>query len=226
MISPQLLTRQFCAAQNNVSTMSFHWCDNLHLLTFSPRDYQVELLAAAFERNTMICLGHKSSKEFIALKLLQEMGREQRLLSTKISIYLSLNGAPAMFTMLQHLTDLKVYQEPAGIFNDLPPDYNVYILHPKTCIRLMREGVLKLCQVYLLVLEDCHQDSVHRDIREIFSDFYKIEYISEMPKVLGLAGPLHSAGCDLAELSAMINSLEKTVQCRTETASDIVTVLR
>ncbi|XP_061400920.1 endoribonuclease Dcr-1 [Musca vetustissima] len=209
--------------------MSFHWCDNLHTAVFSPRDYQVELLAAAFERNTMICLGHKSSKEFIALKLLQELGRKQRLLGNKIAVYLSSSKTPAMFTMLQHLTDLRVYQEESnttGGFYELPLGFNVYILQPKTCLQLLRQGNLQMCRMYLLVLDDCHQNHVYSDIREIFSDFYKTENIHEMPKVLGLAGPLHSAGCDLAELSAMLNALEKTVRCRTETASDIVTVLR
>lgn len=209
--------------------MSFHWCDNLHTAVFSPRDYQVELLAAAFERNTMICLGHKSSKEFIALKLLQELGRETRSKKTKISIYLSVNKAPAMFTMLQHLTDLRVYQEDtttaaAGI-EDLQ-DYHVYILHPKTCLLLLKEHKIKMKNINLLVLEDCHQDVVQCDIIEIFKNFYKPQELKSMPKVLGLAGPLHSAGCALAELSAMLNTLEKTVQCKTETASDIVTVLR
>ncbi|XP_013119344.2 endoribonuclease Dcr-1 [Stomoxys calcitrans] len=209
--------------------MSFHWCDNLHTAVFSPRDYQIELLAAAFERNTMICLGHKSAKEFIALKLLQELRREQRRssLNNKISVYLSSNNAPAMFTMLQHLTDLKVFQETTtNVIEELTQGFNVYILHPKTCLRLLRKDNLKLNEIFLMILEDCHQDSVHKEIRHIFLEFYKTNCLSKMPKVLGLAGPLHSAGCQLAELSAMLNSLEKTVQCRTETASDIVTVLR
>lgn len=209
--------------------MSFHWCDNLHTAVFSPRDYQVELLAAAFESNTMICLGHKSSKEFIALKLLQEIGRSERLSNGRKSIYLSMNKAPAMFTMLQHLTDLSVYQESLTTSTatiELPSGFSVYILHPQTCLQLLREGVLKLNEVSLLVLEDCHRENVHMDIVEIFRNYYNTSDIKEMPKVLGLAGPLHSAGCELSELSAMLNALERAVQCRTETASDIVTVLR
>ncbi|KNC21436.1 Endoribonuclease Dcr-1 [Lucilia cuprina] len=207
--------------------MSFHWCDNLHTAVFSPRDYQVELLAAAFERNTMICLGHKSSKEFIALKLLQEVGRVKSTQETKISIYLSVNNAPAMFTMLLHLTDLKVYQETSAASSiELPLDYHVYILHPQTCLELLQENKIKMENINLLVLEDCHQDVVQPDIIAIFKNFYKPKELKYMPKVLGLAGPLHSAGCALAELSAMLNTLESTVQCKTETASDIVTVLR
>lgn len=208
--------------------MSFHWCDNLHTAVFSPRDYQVELLAAAFERNTMICLGHKSSKEFIALKLLQELGRRKDEHDTRISIYLSLNQASAMFTMLHNLTDLKVYQELSvdASIDALPKGFNVYILHPIVCLQLLRSEIIKMEQINLLVLEDCHQDVVQSDIVAIFNEFYKSQHLSAMPKVLGLAGPLHSASCALAELSAMLNSLEKSVQCKTETASDVVTVLR
>lgn len=208
--------------------MSFHWCDNLHTAVFSPRDYQVELLAAAFERNTMICLGHKSSKEFIALKLLQELGRQKGIQDLKISIYLSLNRSSAMFTMLHNLTDLKVYQELLVDFSvaALPKDYNVYILHPQMCLHLLKSDLIKMEQINLLVLEDCHQNAVQSDIVSIFKEFYSTVNLSNMPKVLGLAGPLHSASCALSELSAMLNSLEKTVRCKTETASDVVTVLR
>lgn len=208
--------------------MSFHWCDNLHTAVFSPRDYQVELLAAAFERNTMICLGHKSSKEFIALKLLQELGSKMGSQTSKISIYLSSCDTPAMFNMLQNLTDLKVYQysSTSVCIDDIPQDFNVYMLHPKMCLKLLLERKINVENINLLVIEDCHHDVIHSDVKAIFKNIFKPQQKRKMPKILGLGGPLHSASCDLAELSAMLNTLENTVQCKTETASDIVTVLR
>ncbi|KAL9891941.1 endoribonuclease Dcr-1 isoform 1-T2 [Glossina fuscipes fuscipes] len=206
--------------------MSFHWCDNLHTTVFSPRDYQVELLASAFERNTMICLGHRSSKQFISLKLLQELGREARFRNLGVSIYLSNNKTPAMYVMLQHMTDLRVYQETSESLDELPKEFEVYILKPKTCLVLLKNGRLKMENIQIIVLEDCHQDEIHSDMLSIFREFYVLGNQSQMPKVLGLAGPLHSAGCDLAELSAMLNNLETSIHSKTETASDIVTVLR
>ncbi|XP_030371583.1 endoribonuclease Dcr-1 [Scaptodrosophila lebanonensis] len=218
--------------------MAFHWCDNnLHTTVFTPRDFQVELLAAAFERNTIICLGHKSSKEFIALKLIQELARCGRR-SNKVSIYLSshvgVSGPAAaesssMYTMLTHLTDLKVWQEQSNQqtpFGHCWSDYHVSIIRPQTFLDLLRCGELPISRVQLVVLEDCHESAVYRDILPIFEEHIHQADDEHRPRILGLAGPLHSAGCELHELSAMLNTLEQKVLSRTETASDIVTVLR
>lgn len=205
--------------------MSHHWSDNLHTTLFSPRDYQVELLAAAFERNTIICLGRKSSKEFIALKLLQELGRKARYTHSIVGVYLSCNKAPTLYTMLQNLTDFQIYQE-TNDFTILPKNYNIYILQPRTLLISLRNCDLKLSDICVLILEDCHCDVLLNDALSIFREFYLTNESLAMPKVLGLAGPLHSAGCALGELDAMLKALEKTIHCKTETASDIVTVLR
>ncbi|XP_051863503.1 endoribonuclease Dcr-1 [Drosophila albomicans] len=213
--------------------MAFHWCDNnLHTTVFTPRDFQVELLASAFERNTIICLGHRSSKEFIALKLLQEMSKRGRH-TGKVSVYLScqLNTEDtSMYTMLTHLTDLKVWQQRE---EQLPPDdehcwtqYNVIILQPNTLLSLFKSEALLLSQVQLIVLEDCHDSAVYRTILPIFEQYMLPVQPDERPRILGLAGPLHSAGCELEELNAMLDTLEQRMMCRIETASDIVTVLR
>ncbi|XP_054733232.1 endoribonuclease Dcr-1 [Anastrepha obliqua] len=210
--------------------MSFHWCDNIHTTIFTPRDYQIELLSAAFERNVMICLGHKSSKEFIALKLLQELARPARI-AEKINLYLTCEqNAPSITTMIEHLTDLKVYKEERTGAADkqeihIPKDFQLYVLHPRTCLAALRCGKLSMTNVHLLILEDCHEAEVYRDLRQIFEDHFNVSG-KDMPKVLGLAGPLHSAECSLEELSAMLNTLEDSVHCKAETASDIVTVLR
>lgn len=262
--------------------MSFHWCDNIHTAVFSPRDYQIELLAAAYERNIILCLGHRSSKEFIALKLLQEIGRD--IYSNRyprgrrnISIYLSPNGAETMYTMLNYLTDLKVYQEPETdisesltkstpsetdrsldspeketlvidsnstvgeeeaswlqTFPETIKKYQVFILKPKSMLTLLRLGKLKINDIQLLLLDDCHQEAMYIDLLSIFNEFIPLSSkpvqvtarLSNDLKILGLAGPLHSAGCALTELSVMLQNMEKNIQCKVETASDIVTVLR
>ncbi|KAH8359234.1 hypothetical protein KR093_005296 [Drosophila rubida] len=214
--------------------MAFHWCDNnLHTTVFTPRDFQVELLASAFERNTIICLGHRSSKEFIALKLLQEMSKRGRH-NGKVSVYLScqLNAEDtSMYTMLTHLTDLKVWQQrddelPSSDIDHCWAQYNVIILKPETLLSLFTSLELKLSQVQLIVLEDCHDSAVYRTILPIFEQYILPAPQADRPRILGLAGPLHSAGCELEELNAMLDTLEQHMMCRIETASDIVTVLR
>ncbi|XP_064549175.1 endoribonuclease Dcr-1 [Drosophila montana] len=212
--------------------MAFHWCDNnLHTTVFTPRDFQVELLASAFERNTIICLGHRSSKEFIALKLLQELSRPGRR-NGKVSVYLSSQidaEATSMYTMLTHLTDLKVWQEQPDQHvpsNHCWADYHVSIHKPSTFLSLLQAGDLLLSSIQLIVLEDCHDSSVYRSILPIFEEFILPAEPSDRPRILGLAGPLHSADCELEELNAMLDTLEQQMLCRIETASDIVTVLR
>lgn len=210
--------------------MSFYWCDNIHTTVFTPRDYQIELLSAAFERNVIICLGHKSSKEFIALKLLQELSRPARL-TAKANLYLTTErNALSITAMIEHLTNLKVYKVENFEVSDksqphIPKDFQLYVLHPRTCLEALRSGVLSLENVHVLILEDCHEADVYKDLRTIFQKhFYNLS--TEIPKVLGLAGPLHSAECSLQELNAMLNTLEDSLHSKAETASDIVTVLR
>ncbi|XP_034662290.1 uncharacterized protein LOC117897508 isoform X1 [Drosophila subobscura] len=214
--------------------MAFHWCDNnLHTTVFTPRDFQVELLAAAYERNTIICLGHRSSKEFIALKLLQELSRRGRR-HGKVSVYLSCEVGKdkepaAIYTMLTHLTDLRVWQEQPDMqvpFAHCWTDYHVSILRPEGLLCLLESRELPLSSIELIVLEDCHDSAVYQRILPIFEEHILPAVPSDRPRVLGLAGPLHSAGCELQQLSAMLVTLEQNVLCRIETASDIVTVLR
>ncbi|XP_054081108.1 endoribonuclease Dcr-1 [Zeugodacus cucurbitae] len=210
--------------------MSFYWCDNVHTTVFTPRDYQIELLSVAFERNVIICLGHKSSKEFIALKLLQELSRPARL-AAKFNLYLTTDQtSPSISAMIEHLTNLKVFKVEntelsANSQLYIPKGFQLYIIHPRTCLEALRGGVLSLKDVHLLILEDCHEADICKDLRIIFQEHFN-NLSAEIPKVLGLAGPLHSAECSLQELNAMLNTLEDSVHCKAETASDIVTVLR
>jgi len=46
------------------------------------------------------------------------------------------------------------------------------------------------------------------------------------PRVLGLTPPMLDSGCDSSRLDWELSKLEKIVDCRAETASDIVSVLR
>ncbi|XP_034670648.1 endoribonuclease Dcr-1-like [Drosophila subobscura] len=100
--------------------MAFHWCDNnLHTTVFTPRDFQVELLAAAYERNTIICLGHRSSKEFIALKLLQELSRRGRRHGKGLLCLLESRELPLSsieLIVLEDCHDSAVYQRILPIF--------------------------------------------------------------------------------------------------------------
>lgn len=212
--------------------MAFPWADNLHSTAFTPRDFQVELLAAAEERNVIICLGHNSSREFIALKLILERSYELRRKGDdkKISIYVSsepTNGN-SMYDLIFHLTDLKVINLNAINRNDIEwekmlDNHQVFILNVDLLLDAAICCYIDFARVNLVVIEDCHKRYADEGIAQIFEYIHGSE---PQPKVIGLAGPLHSAGCEPSQLAFHLNYLEKAIDCRAETASDIVTVLR
>lgn len=213
---------------------TFHWQDNLSSTAFTPRDFQVELLAEASEQNIIICLGHNSSKEFIALKLILEKSNELRMhnndRSHKVTIVLTATptGGEALYNLIFHLTDLKVINcnETLDEIDNWPSllhSYQVIILNIVKCLNAAATQSIDFAFVNLVIIEDCHKNYSDNELVKLF------EYVTRcrpMPKILGLAGPLHSAGCSTDQLSFHVEVLEKTLRCRVETASDIVTVLR
>lgn len=200
---------------------------NISAISFTPRDYQVELLAAAKERNVIICLSNNSAKEFCALKLIQELSHElRREGNRKISLFLT--SSPSAYNLIFYLTDLKVIN-----LNDLDQDLidwenladnQVVILETETCLNALECSLLELDQVNLIIVDDCHRRTRKSDITEIFLKHFK--NAKDKPKIFGLAGPIHNAQCLPARLGAELEHLESLLSAKAETASDIVTVLR
>lgn len=211
--------------------MAFQWQDNLHSTTFSPRDYQVELLAAASEENVIVCLGHNSSKEFIALKLILEKSHELRRKNNRkhsLIITQSATGGESLYNLVFHLTDLKVINLNSlrssdvnfeGVFNE----NQVVILSIDLCLDALICSYLDLETINLIVLEECHRNETTVQVSQLF-DYFK--HCGIKPNILGLGGAIHNAGCQTNHLSFHLEQLEKSILCRAETASDIVTVLR
>ncbi|CRL07309.1 CLUMA_CG020288, isoform A [Clunio marinus] len=200
---------------------------NISAISFTPRDYQVELLSAAKERNIIICLTQNSAKEFCALKLIQELSHELRNKPNK-KISLFLTSSPSAYNLIYYLTDLKVIN-----LNDLNEDlidwdnltdYQVVILETQQCLDALKCSYLDLSCVNLIIVDDCHRRTRKSDITEIFLKYYK--HCIEKPKIFGLAGPIHNAQCEPGRLGAELEHLESLMMAKAETASDIVTVLR
>lgn len=215
--------------------MAFHWQDNLHSTTFTPRDFQVELLAAAGEKNIIICLGHNSSKEFIALKLILEKSHELRRgrhdINRKITLYITSEscGGESTHNLLFHLTDLKVINLNVKALGELDlercfEEFQVVILNVDLCLDALICSYLDLSRVNLIVIEDCHMRCESNTQIDKLSAY--VNDSVPKPRILGLAGALHNAGCRPEHLTFNLEQLEQQMQCTAETASDIVTVLR
>lgn len=217
-----------------LSTMSHIWPDNVfEQNAFTPREYQVELLAAAIEQNVLICLGHNSSKEFIVLKLLQELAPSLRKKKTrKIVIYITYQSTgESIYNLIYHLTDFKVFNYYSFIdINDIDEEVElafnqgcqIFIFDVKTC-RIFLSHKFIPSENIIFIIEDCHETTQQENIVNFV--FSSID-ANKKPKVLGLAGPLHNAECPPQELKATLKVFEENIFCRAETASDIVTVLR
>lgn len=213
---------------------AFHWQDNLSSTAFTPRDFQVELLAEASEQNIIICLGHNSSKEFIALKLILQKSIALRTHTNdsqhKVTIVLTATptGGESLYNLIFHLTDLKVINcngnsNEIDHWPSLLSSYQVIILNIAKCLNAAIVQSIDFTLVNLIIIEECHKNYSDHELVKLFEYIRRCEPV---PTILGLAGPLHSAGCSTDQLAFHVEVLEKTLQCRVETASDIVTVLR
>lgn len=194
--------------------------------SFSPRDYQIELVSQAIERNVIVCLSSNSAKEFCALKLIQELSYQLRQKENrKTTLYLT--SSNSAFCLINNLTDLKVVN---AIKNEqiewktLQNDYQVIILEMKQCLDALEGKLLNLNEINLIIVDDCHYRTRKTDITELFLKHYN--NTDQKPKILGLAGPIHSAACNIGRLGAELEYLENLLNAKAETASDIVTVLR
>lgn len=195
--------------------------------SFSPRDYQNELVSQAIERNVIVCLSSNSAKEFCALKLIQELSYQLRQKkNSKTTLYLT--SSSSAFCLISHLTDLRVIdansKDDQVDWNNLQNDYQVIIVEIKQCLAALHSSLLNLNKINLIIVDDCHHRTKKTDITELFLKYYN--NVEQKPKILGLAGPVHSAACNIGRLGAELEYLENLLNAKAETASDIVTVLR
>ncbi|XP_053670122.1 endoribonuclease Dcr-1 [Anopheles nili] len=226
----------------------FHWTDgNIHTTALTPRDYQTELLTMAREENLIVCLAHNSAKEFLAVKLIQSMrsDRDGQPGAPWRTVYLTRRSDRTMLSsMVSNLTDLSVaivdkepdpdesasdYEEPLETNEDIATADVLFFSNDRALLDYFDQGtVLREEDVCLLIVDECHKIYGHRELFEICS---RIGHQSQLKrgrkaKILGLAGPLHGAGCEPERLCWELHYLERCLGARIETASDITSVLR
>lgn len=223
--------------------MAYFWSDNVHTTAFTPRDYQVELLAASREQNIILCLNQFT--EFIAFQLIQEISHELRRKDEdgrhKLVIYLTNNTYA--YGLIENLSDLKVFQCEKSEPDDSLEEENaeetqhqeidweevlttnhVVFMSIGNLIDCLVCGYLDLNDVRLIIIDECHKIYGKSQVHKLFNQFYAST--TKKPSILGLAGALHSADCAPGRLGAELEWLEKLMRCRAESASDVVTVLR
>lgn len=205
---------------------------------FSPRDYEVELLAAAYERNIIVCLESQSSKEFITLKLINEIANDLRNEERKnITLYIASDlereeESSQSSVLINHLTDLRVttveavdeHGKSVSEWQKVIHENQVIVAQAGTVLRFLEQEILTLDRINLLVIENCHLQIGKNDLERIISEFYSKSL--KKPKILGLSEPIHGSACPSSQLEAKLKYLEQCLHSKIETASDILNVLR
>ncbi|CAB1419892.1 unnamed protein product [Pleuronectes platessa] len=188
----------------------------IHDNIYTPRKYQVELLEAALEHNTIVCLNTGSGKTFIAVLLAKE-------LSHQIRGHYQRNAKRTVFLVN---TALSVVQQAAAVrtHSDLQITENqVLVMTCHIFLHVLRTKILLLSKINLVVFDDCHLAITDHPYCEIMKLF---EGCSCSPRILGLTASLLNGKCDPSDLEQKIQNLESILKSNAETATDLVVLDR
>ncbi|XP_074852667.1 endoribonuclease Dicer isoform X2 [Carettochelys insculpta] len=209
----------------------------IHDNIYTPRKYQVELLEAALDHNTIVCLNTGSGKTFIAVLLTKELSYQIRgdfNKSGKRTVFLvnSANQVAHQVSAIKTHSDLKVgeYSSLEIIdswtkekWNQEFAKHEVLVMTCHVILNVLKNEYLSLSNINLLVFDECHlaiQDHPYQEIMRI------CENCPSCPRILGLTASILNGKCDPAELEEKIQKLEKILKSNAETATDLVVLDR
>ncbi|XP_069576855.1 endoribonuclease Dicer [Brachyistius frenatus] len=208
----------------------------IHDNIYTPRKYQVELLEAALEHNTIVCLNTGSGKTFIAVLLTKELSHQIRghyQANAKRTVFLvnSVLSVVQQAAAVRTHSDLQVggYTDVEETSSWTDQQWRQQIIHNQvlvmTChifLHVLRRKILPLSKINLVVFDDCHLAITEHPYREIMKLF---EGCSG-PRVLGLTASILNGKCDPSELEQKIQNLERILKSNAETATDLVVLDR
>lgn len=205
--------------------------------SFTPRDYQIEILEAAKERNTIACLGTGTGKTFIAVMLIRENANEVRKPFDE--------GGKRMFflvptvplvtqqskTIKDH-TDLSV----GGYYGEMAVDswdkdkwtsefqkHEVLVMTAEIFRIIVDHAFILLRQIKLLILDECHRTQGDHPYRQAMKCFLSLPP-DEMPRIFGLTASLLNGKCKPTCLEKNLKDLEKNLRSTIVTASDLTDI--
>ncbi|XP_012286436.1 endoribonuclease Dcr-1 [Orussus abietinus] len=210
--------------------MAFTLNDQVYTKSFTPREYQVELLYAAKERNIIVCLGKNFDQTFIVIKLIQEFvinNRRPIANGGKQIIYIlrEVEACKVKASYIAQLTDLKVslnISNESEIQQELN-DVHVLVTTSEICANFLSKGRISPSQVNLVIVDQCHISTFDDKLKFIFQTFQSSHNI---PRLIGLAVPLFNLTQDPGRLGSEVERIETIFNCEVETGSDILSILR
>ncbi|XP_066598004.1 endoribonuclease Dcr-1 [Prorops nasuta] len=212
--------------------MAFSLNDHVYTKSFTPREYQVELLYSAKEKNIIVCLGKNFEQTFLVIKLIQEFATNNRKLLKEggqkaIYILNDIEKSAIKASCIKQLTDLNVLsvcdKNAATEFQDEFEDSYVLVANTNYCAQLLCEKKILPCQVNLVIVDECHKLVDDSNLNFILQSFLSI---NEVPRIIGIAVPLFNLMKSPGRLGLEIEKIENIFQCEVDTASDILSILR
>ncbi|XP_062824506.1 endoribonuclease Dicer [Anolis carolinensis] len=209
----------------------------IHDNIYTPRKYQVELLEAALDHNTIVCLNTGSGKTFIAVLLIKELSYQIRgdfNKNGKRTVFLvnSANLVAQQVSTVRTHSDLKVGEYSSleitetwtkERWNQEFDKYQVLVMTCQVALNILKREHLSLSNINLLIFDECHlaiQDHPYRAIMKL------CESCPSCPRILGLTASILNGKCDPSELEEKIQKLEKILKSSAETATDLVVLDR
>ncbi|XP_063986655.1 endoribonuclease Dcr-1 [Diachasmimorpha longicaudata] len=213
--------------------MAFFFNDQVYTKSFTPREYQVELLYTAKQRNIIICLGKYTEQTFIVTKLIQEYATGNRcpVPSSQRIVYLLDNEESCSLKSdyIEQLTDLKVLViNSPNSNNELTHNLStahVLLTTSQIFHELVKTRAISAEQISLLIFDQCQLLIKNEEVTDSLATL-RGSPGGERLRVIGLAIPLLDLTEEPGRLSLEINRLERTFECDVETTSDILSILR
>uniref|UniRef100_A0A8C7RHH7 ribonuclease III n=1 Tax=Oncorhynchus mykiss TaxID=8022 RepID=A0A8C7RHH7_ONCMY len=209
----------------------------IHDNIYTPRKYQVELLEAALEHNTIVCLNTGSGKTFIAVLLTKELSHQIRgdlVEQGKRTVFL-VNAASSVIQQAASVrthSDLQVGEymcvEKTSSWSrekwsQEMIENQVLVMTCHIFLHVLKSGVLPLWKLNLVVFDECHLAITDHPYREIMK---LCEGCPCSPRILGLTASILNGKCDPSELEQKIQNLERILRSNAETATDLVVLDR
>ncbi|KAK0177678.1 hypothetical protein PV328_001707 [Microctonus aethiopoides] len=213
--------------------MAFLSNDPVYTKSFTPKEYQVELLYTAKEKNIIVCLGKYTEQTFIITKLIQEYAtglRKSLINGDKTIIYIldSYDSCMNKAQYIEQLTDLKVGIGKSTNDNgtSITDFSSVHIIVTTSEIlhELVQEEKILATKICLIIIDQCQLLIKNTKLQNILKIIKPAQNC--LFRIVGLAVPLFNLTEEPGRLSLEIERLETTFQCNVETTSDILSILR
>ncbi|XP_015185292.1 PREDICTED: endoribonuclease Dcr-1 [Polistes dominula] len=203
--------------------------DQIHIKSFTPREYQVEIFYEGKQNNIIFCLESNYDQLFIALKLVQEYATNNRSVNGKkkkhiIYMISDIERCRLRTVYVTEFTDIKaLFLDECTNLPKEVPNYTVLIGTPKICLHLFKKKILAGYDVCLLIIDNCHKFIKDKTVGAIVRKF---AFGINGPRIIGIAVPLYNLTLEPGRLGVEIYRAERAFRCKLESNSEIISILR